>query len=116
MKHRSHYAITKRWLYRKVYDTGSKTVARYCIVYIRHNDLPERITRCGFTVTKKVGNAVVRNRIKRRLRDIFFRLYDTLQTGHDIVIVAKSISVNASFQDLYNDIYQGFARNDLFVA
>lgn len=116
MKHRSHYAITKKWLYRQVYSCGSKTVSEYCIVYIRQHDLPEPLTRCGFTVTKKVGNAVIRNRIKRRMRDVFFRLYHRIRTGYDIVIVAKPICVEASFQELFDDIYQGLARNDMLVS
>ncbi|MDX9703711.1 MAG: ribonuclease P protein component [Candidatus Auribacterota bacterium] len=113
MKNRSHYAITKKWLYRQVYSSGSKTVTEYCIVYIRKNDLPEGITRCGFTVTKKVGSAVIRNKMKRRMRDIFFRLYGNIRLGYDMVIVAKPVIVNASFQKLSEDIYHGLAVNDM---
>ncbi len=83
-------------------------------MYIRKNDIPDHITRCGFTVTKKVGNAVIRNKMKRRLREIFFRLYGNIRSGYDMVIVAKPIIVNASFQNLSEDIYHGLAINDMF--
>lgn len=49
---------------------------------------PER-TRLGLTVSRKVGNAVVRNRVKRRVREWFRHEADMLPSGLDIVVIAR---------------------------
>lgn len=55
-------------------------------------------TRCGFSVGKKVGKAVVRNRVKRRLREIA-RL-SSIKPGWDIVLIARPGAAAASYADL----------------
>ena len=56
--------------------------------------------RVGVTVSKKLGGAVVRNRVRRRLREVY-RLHEMqFSPGWDIVVVARSRCVNADFQKL----------------
>lgn len=57
-------------------------------------------TRMGFTVTTKVGNAVVRNRIRRRLRELYRQRRASLPGGVDVVIVARASAPDADFQRL----------------
>ena len=52
-----------------------------------------RQTRCGFVVAKRIGNAVVRNRAKRRVREAMRLLFDNIVPGNDIVIVVRSADV-----------------------
>ena len=52
------------------------------------------------TVSSKVGNAVVRARVKRRLREIFRRRRALLPAGVDVVVVARSAAASASFEEL----------------
>ena len=56
--------------------------------------------RVGITVSKKLGHAVVRNRIRRRLREVYRLNEDKFQPGWDIVVVARSRCVGADFQSL----------------
>jgi len=65
---------------------------------------PTRLpTRLGITVTRKVGNAVVRNRIKRLVREVFRQHRARLPVGLDLVFVAKQQAAQASFADVLDD-------------
>ena len=65
---------------------GKKLHGRHVLALAKQQDLP--VGRLGITVTKKVGNAVVRNRIKRLLRE-WLRLHGWVPAGWDVVLVAK---------------------------
>lgn len=63
------------------------------------------VPRVGFTVTKKVGNAVVRNRVRRRLKEATrVHAADDMTTGSDYVIVGRREVLNASFDDLKREL------------
>ncbi|MBW2033337.1 MAG: ribonuclease P protein component [Deltaproteobacteria bacterium] len=75
--------------------SGQRHHTKHFIVILKENGLG--ITRLGLTVSRKTGNAVKRNRVKRLIRE-FFRLNDTyFPQGYDIVITAKK---DASYLDL----------------
>ncbi len=60
--------------------------------------------RVGFTVSKSVGNAVLRNRSKRRLREAFRKLSEIAQNHHDYVLIARREIVEADFEKILNDL------------
>lgn len=63
------------------------------------------LVRIGFTASKKIGNAVIRNRAKRRLRAAASQLLPLLgHGGHDYVLVARATLVSQSFETLLSDI------------
>lgn len=57
-------------------------------------------TRCGFSVSRRIGKAVVRNRVKRRLRELLRRALPALKPGWDLVFVARTGSEACTFQEL----------------
>jgi len=62
------------------------------------------IIRVGYTASKKVGNAVMRNRAKRRLREVVRRvLPEKGQDGHDYVLIARSVALDIPFDHLIRD-------------
>ncbi len=71
-----------------VQNAGKKLHGRHVLVLAQKRPDPGLPGRLGITVTKKVGNAVVRNRIRRLVRE-WLRLHDWVPTGWDIVVVAK---------------------------
>jgi ribonuclease P protein component len=75
-----------------------------CVVQARVRDDAGE-PRIGFTVTRKLGNAVVRNRIKRRLREAV-RVASglDLRRGHDYVFIGRAATLAQDFQDLTGDI------------
>ena len=105
-----HIAIGENHLYSKAYSKGAKYIGRTVIVYVL-KDLKARllqkahpdkqmVNRIGLTVSKKLGHAVVRNRARRRLREVY-RLNEAMfKPGFDIVVVARHRCVTADFQKL----------------
>lgn len=71
----------------------------------------EKPARVGFTATRKLGNAVVRNRIKRRLREIArLHLSDLARPGFDYVLIGRGASMDRAFPDLANDLNSALKR------
>jgi ribonuclease P protein component len=67
--------------------------------------------RIGFTVSRKVGNAVERNRVRRRLRELVrLKSGDALRSGHDYVLVGRRAALAADFSDLAADYDRALAR------
>ena len=77
------------------------------VLYARRNRLGRN--RVGITVSKKLGHAVVRNRTRRRLREVYRLNEQKFAPGWDIVVVARSRSVEAPFEKL-TESYLRLAR------
>ena len=92
-------------IFRRLYHTNGQANG-LLVLYARANRLSTN--RVGVTVGKKLGKAVVRNRVRRRLREVY-RLHESrFQPGWDIVVVARSRCVTSSFQDIVK-AYQALA-------
>ena len=89
--------LKKRREFLKVQRTGRKVHLRDLLVFVRRG-LDRR--RVGITVTKKVGVAVVRNRIKRLVREVWRRQRQVLPDGYDYVFVAKISAATMTYADL----------------
>ncbi len=84
--------------FRRVYRKGTSAVRPCLVVYIRRTR--GETSRLGFTVTAKVGKAHTRNRVRRRLREIY-RLHESgLRPGCDMVVVARARAAEADYKRL----------------
>ncbi|WP_370691505.1 ribonuclease P protein component [Affinirhizobium pseudoryzae] len=80
---------------------GEKRRGPYFLVEVLDRKEPDTAPRVGFTVTKKQGNAVERNRMKRRLRELVrHSARFAMKDGHDYVIVARREMLNKPFAEL----------------
>jgi ribonuclease P protein component len=105
--------LKKRWEFVRVYSSGRSLANEIAVIYWFKNELP--VTRVGFSVSKKVGNAVVRNRLRRLFREAF-RLYaDKVQPGVDIVFIVRRSAVGSNFHDIENAISRLITRAGLWT-
>ena len=79
----------------------------YLALYARKNRTDRN--RVGITVSKKLGHAVVRNRTRRRLREVYRLHLDELKPGYDIILVARGRTLTASWKEL-NDTFLRLCR------
>lgn len=79
--------ITRSSDFRRVFQAGKSLATRNIVLYYRKNQLNE--SRVGFIVSKKLGNAVKRNRVKRVLREGYRHLAGKIISGYDMVFVAR---------------------------
>ena len=84
-------------IFRRLYSTSGQANS-YLVLYARKNRTGTN--RVGITVSKRLGHAVVRNRVRRRLREIYRLNEDKFTAGWDIVVVARSRCIDANFHKL----------------
>lgn len=80
-------SLTRDGQFKKLYRKGKSCVTPSMVVYVRRNG--KNYNRLGITAGKKIGKAVVRNRAKRRIRELYRTNLANLKTGYDFVIVAR---------------------------
>ena len=84
--------------FRKVYRQRNSMANRLLIIYIRENQ--EVYNRVGFTVSKKVGKATVRNRVKRRMKESYRKNHPSIKTGYDLVFIARDTTANSTMAEI----------------
>ena len=82
----------------KAYRHGKSYANKYLVMYVLGNELGEN--RFGITVSKKVGNSVVRHRITRLIRECIRLQESNILTEYDIVIVARKAAKDKKYQDV----------------
>lgn len=89
--------LRKNAQFSDVYRTHSSFADKRLVMYIRNNG--ESFNRVGVSVSKKVGNSVVRHRIKRLVKEAFRNSEDMFNNGLDIVFVAKKSAAEMSYKE-----------------
>ncbi len=90
--------VRSRADYLKIQHSGRKMGGRYLIILSMNNDLPA--SRFGITVSRKTGNAVTRNRVKRRIKELQRLNRDNIVPGKDIVVIATREASKATFEKM----------------
>ena len=91
-------SLKENHLFRRAYNRGRSAADGRLALYVRRNG--RKNNRLGLTVSTKVGCAVVRNRIRRRLREIYRLNEDKLASGADVVVVARARAAESGYHQL----------------
>jgi ribonuclease P protein component len=102
------FRLLRRSEFRQVYDEGQRRSAPLCTVFLRSNGLPE--TRLGITVPARIGKAVLRNRLKRRVREVFRLNHANLPGGWDILVNPREAVARVPFTALEWELLRLFPK------
>ncbi len=101
------HRLRKRREFLAVYAGGTKLQSRHFFVYLAPNG--RQTSRLGITVSRKVGDPVVRNRIKRRFREIFRNHKDVFPVPADVVVNPRRSAACADYAVLERDFLRAVA-------
>ena len=104
--------LKKRYQFNYVYKSGEHFSGEHMVLYVASSKTKN--IKVGLAVTKKVGHAVVRNKIRRRLREVVREQLPLLKQNYNVIIVAKENIVEASFDQLCFEINKLFKKANLF--
>ncbi len=91
-------SIRKNRDFQKVYKGGTSYANKLLVMYVKAGEEPK--TRIGISVSKKIGNSVVRHRVTRLIREIFRLHKEETEKGLDIIVVARQAAGDSDFKKL----------------
>ena len=96
MKHSE--SLKKNMDFQNVYKNGKSYANKYLVMYVLENDLKRN--RIGISVSKKVGNSVIRHRITRLIRESYRLQEDVFNSSLDIVVLARSTAREVGYKEI----------------
>ncbi len=105
--------LSKTSEFKKVFSEGRRSEGKNLIIFILKNNYG--FNRLGIIVKKETGNAVVRNKIKRRLKEANRLLNKKLLPGYDIILLAKNNIRESSYFEIRYNLESLFCKGKLFL-
>ena len=100
---RKSYRVKKEKEFQKVFETGKSTANRNFIIYILPKTGQSHF-RVGISVGKKVGNAVTRNAVKRKIRASIYQMKDQLRSDIDFIVIARASCADLPSAEIYSNL------------
>ena len=92
------YRLRSNMEFRKVYSGGKNYWNRNLVLYVKKNNVGN--TRVGYSITKKIGNSVTRNKIRRRMKEIYRLNFHNIKSDYDLIFIPKKNTVDISYKEL----------------
>lgn len=96
-------SLRKNWEFHAVYRNGKSKANRCFVMIIKKNDISSN--RVGISVSKKVGNSIVRHRVTRVIREVMRLHWGEIKSGYDIVIVARPSAKDSDYGKFESAIF-----------
>ncbi len=103
--------IKKNRQFKAVYEK-KKSIADFNLV-LYHTSSANNTTRFGISISSKVGNSVLRNKLKRQIKEILRINHDTISEGYDIIFVVRVRCKNADFKAIKESVYHLLRKANL---
>lgn len=91
-------SLKKNYRFRFVYNKGKSIANKYLVMYVVKNNSEENYI--GISVSKKVGNSVIRSRVTRLIRESYRLNEHKLKSGYSFIIIARNLSCGASYKEI----------------
>lgn len=104
--------LTKNLEFINVYKSGRRVSSLFFVMYIKKNNLG--YSRLGISVSKKVGKSVIRNRIKRQIKEIVRENYDLIKSGWDIVFSVRPAAAELDYAQMEKEIISLLKRGHIY--
>lgn len=92
------YRLRNNMEFKQVYEDGKNYWNRNLILYVKKNGL--EYSRVGYSITKKIGNSVVRNKVRRRMKEIYRLNFNQIKGGYDFIFIPKRNIVDISYEEM----------------
>ena len=106
--------VKENYEFRRIYAKGKSGVSPYLVVYCHPNR--RKNNRLGVTVSAKLGHAVVRNRVRRRLREIFRLSQPEMKQGYDVIIVVRNRATRTPYRVLEDQYLDALGKLSLLES
>jgi ribonuclease P protein component len=105
--------IKKNKDFQKVFQKGKSMANRQFVIYML--DQPDiKDFRIGLSVSKKIGNAVTRNKVKRLIRQVFLEEKDNIAKGKDYIIIARKPSAQMNYHEVKKSLVHLFIKMNIY--
>lgn len=92
------YRLRNNFHFKKVYNRGKSYGNRLVVMYANKNGM--NYNRVGFSVTKKIGNSVVRNKVRRRMKESYRLNCNKIKDGYDLIFLPKVAANKADYREI----------------
>jgi len=105
--------LKKNWEFKRAYRYGRTVVSKNIVLYYCPNRM--EINRIGFSISKKVGGSVIRNRIKRLFKEALLTMEHRIKKGYDLILVARKPSTDLNYHGAVRELTNLCRKGQLFL-